>query len=189
MKVEHQCSPRLGIKFWPSPRFEVEEEKILCWENRAPVLPQMDFSQVPDLVQNKKAEVLLQGKTSAFFIWPAAVSNNVNHATFSKITKSCQKSPKTDKNRQKLTKIHKNHQTIDKNCTVGQKIELWSHCAPAKSPKIVKNRQKRQKNAQWDGKSWKIELWSHCAPHCTSCSSAVVLASSSSHCAAVLFLI
>ena len=59
------------------------------------------FSQVPDLVQNKKAEVLLQGKTSAFFIWPAAVSNHVNYATFSKITKSCQKSPKTDKNPQK----------------------------------------------------------------------------------------
>ena len=37
----------------------------------------------------------------------------------------------------------------DKNCTVGRKIELWSHCAP---PKIVKNRQKMTKVAQWDGK-------------------------------------
>ena len=35
---------------------------------------------------------------------------------------------------------------------MGQKIELWSHCAPAKSPKIVKNRQKRQEIAQWDRK-------------------------------------
>ena len=41
---------------------------------------------------------------------------------------------------QKLSKTGKK----DKKCTVGQKIELWSHCAPPKTPKI--------------------DLWPHCAP-------------------------
>ena len=186
----------------------MEEEKILSWESRAPVLPQighqiLDKSQIwggrgknsmlgkscTSAPPNGLAYYSHKRQRSCLTARPLPFLFGQQQSVTMWITQPFQKSPKVVKNRQKLTKIHKNHQTIDKNCTVGQKIELWSHCAPAKSPKIVKNRQKRQKNAQWDRKSWKIELWSHCAPHCTSCSSAVVLASSSSHCAAVLFLI
>ena len=139
--MEHQCSPRLSIKFWPSPRFEVEEEKILCWENRAPVLPQMDWH----IFHKSQIWCKIKRQRSCFKARPLPFLFGQQQSVTMWITQPFQKSPKVVKNRQKLTKIHKNHQTIDKNCTVGQKIELWSHCAPAKSPKIVKNRQKRQK--------------------------------------------
>ena len=147
------------------------KRKILCWENRAPVLPQIDqqIFHKSQIWGKLKGRVLASMQELCLFYLASSIV----------------------KKRQKMTRN-------DKNCTVGRKIELWSHCAP---PKIVKNRQKMTKIAQWDGKlnfgptvhrqklsksdknctvGRKIELWSHCAPAKSHIVVAVIASSSSS---------
>ena len=145
-------------KFWTSPRFEEKnsmlgklctsappnaaakfgqvpdlrwKRKILCWENRAPVLPQiqqqnLDKSQITKI----KGRVLASRQELCLFYLSKIVKNHQKIVKKRTLVPLC-----TGKKSKNCQKTEKNHQKLPKNCqkvsilrTVDPKNEVWSHC-------------------------------------------------------------